>query len=117
MPQAPSPPVAGECQKAEELVPLALQRPERELTPRRVLAKRAWELSDQAMAAPGIFTHLLEDNYSEWVGDYLEWPDRVLKARPRFQMDLECCCEAKRAIECGALPQDEYSLWGVDAVV
>ena len=69
---------------------MALQRPEIELTPRRILAKRAWVLSDEAMAAPGILTHMLVDNHDEWAGDYPAWRERILRPRSRLQVDLEC---------------------------
>ena len=69
---------------------MALQRPEIELTPRRILAKRAWALSDQAMMARGILSQMLVDNHDEWLGEYPVWPGRILCARSRLQTDTEC---------------------------
>ena len=45
-------PAGGRMPQVKELILEVLKNPEIELTPRRLLAKRAWELSDQLLTPP-----------------------------------------------------------------
>ena len=97
-------PSGGQMPKVKELIPEVLRNPEIELTPRRLLAKRAWELSDQLLDAPGILFDLLVESQHDWIEDNPVWPDRVMRARSCLQRHEECHGGITRAAEQGILP-------------
>ena len=102
--------------KVTEIIPEALRTPEIELTPRRRLAKRAWEMSDRAVDAPGILLDLLAESQAGWIEDHPEWPNRVMRARSWLQKREEYRGRVKKALSQGILPPRLIIVGGLDSL-